>query len=233
MSLGNEFSSFFKDPHIWKKDLVAVGGDFSPERLFYAYTHGIFPWSENPIRWFCLDSRAIFDLNNTHFSKTTLRKIRQKIYKISYNQCFRDVMVACAHRPNEETWITGGFLDGYENFHRAGYAHSVEAWNAKGELVGGVYGVAIGKLFAGESMFSFSSDAGKVALWHLFEALKFSEFQLFDTQQLNHITWELGAYEIPKKLYLERLELATQTKNKWAIEPQFLQTHSVLPSISE
>ncbi|WP_411824466.1 leucyl/phenylalanyl-tRNA--protein transferase [Leptospira sp. 'Mane'] len=211
------FEQFFKNPRDNKEDLIAVGGDFSVERLLYAYTHGIFPWSEDPIRWYCLDPRAIFDLNNTHFSKTVQRKIRQGIYRISFNEAFEAVMQGCAYREKDNTWITRGFYKGYCHLHRLGWAHSVEAWNEKDELVGGVYGVAIGKLFAGESMFAFQSDAGKVALYHLFEKLKTSGFSLFDTQQLNHVTWTLGAYEIPKNSYLDRLEKAISPPNQWVI----------------
>ncbi len=217
-----DFESFFKDPRTWKEDLVAVGGDFSAERLLYAYSHGIFPWSENPIRWYSLDPRAIFDLSSVHFSKTVQRKIRQERFKISMNLCFEDVVRACSLRPNGETWITDGFIQGYSEFHKAGYAHSIEAWSSKGELVGGVYGVAIGKLFAGESMFAFESDAGKVALFHLFQLLREHGFQVFDTQELNFITFELGAYTIPKISYLDRLESAIGNLEKWTIPPQFL-----------
>jgi leucyl/phenylalanyl-tRNA--protein transferase len=114
-----------------------------------------------------------------------------------------------------KTWITEGFLKGYSELYKKGYAHSVEAWNKEGELVGGAYGVAIGKFFAGESMFSVESDAGKVALTHLFEALFRDGFTLFDTQQLNEVTWNLGAYEIPKEVYLDRLYKAVEIPDKW------------------
>lgn len=212
-----EYAQFFKDPHVCKEDLVAVGGDFSPDRLLYAYSHGIFPWSENPIHWYSLDPRAIFDLQNVHFSRTIFRKIRKNQFRISYNEAFHAVMQGCSYREKDSTWITPGFIKGYQNLHRLGYAHSVEAWNEKNELVGGVYGVALGKFFAGESMFAYESDAGKIALYHLFEKLKESNFSLFDTQQLNHVTWSLGAYEIPKSLYLQRLESAVGNLEPWVI----------------
>jgi leucyl/phenylalanyl-tRNA--protein transferase len=225
-----DFSGFFKNPRTWKKDLVGIGGDFSPERLYYAYTHGIFPWSEDPIRWFCLDPRAIFDLNRVHFSRTVQRKVRSGKFRITFNQNFDSVIRACSIRQTEATWITEGFIQGYSLFHKLGFAHSVEAWNSQGNLVGGVYGVAIGKFFAGESMFSFESDAGKVALFHLFEALRNDGFQLFDTQQLNHVTWELGAYEIPKDLYLDRLEDAVREPNLWINVPRLEKTHLAQPT---
>ncbi|WCL48955.1 leucyl/phenylalanyl-tRNA--protein transferase [Leptospira sp. GIMC2001] len=220
-----DFGSFFKDPRKWNRDIVAIGGDFSCDRLFYAYTHGIFPWSENPVRWYCLEPRAIFDLNRVHFSRTVHRKIRKNIYKISFNRSFEAVVRACSHRPNEETWITPGFIEGYTEFHRLGFAHSIEVWNDQMQLVGGAYGVAIGQFFAGESMFSFESDAGKIALYHLFNQLRQDGFELFDTQQLNHFTWELGAYEIPKHKYLDRLDAAVANPKKWIIEPGLSSIH--------
>ncbi|GBF51557.1 leucyl/phenylalanyl-tRNA--protein transferase [Leptospira ryugenii] len=212
-----DFQQFFKNPRTHKDDLVAIGGDFHTDRLLYAYQKGIFPWSENPIRWYCLDPRAIFDLNRVHFSKTVMRKIRQKRHRISFNEAFLAVMQGCSYREKDNTWITSGFFKGYLQLHRMGWAHSVEVWNEKQELVGGVYGVAIGKFFAGESMFAYESDAGKIALYHLFEKLKLDGFLLFDTQQLNHVTWALGAYEIPKSSYLDRLENAIQNPDPWII----------------
>ncbi len=215
MSGMEDFQKFFGDPLRKMDDLVAIGGDFSSDRLLYAYMHGIFPWSQNPIRWYCLHPRAIFEIDGLHVSKTVRKKIRKQIYKITFNQAFTEVMKGCAQRVNEITWISDGFLKGYTNLHQKGYAHSVEAWNSKGELVGGAYGVAVGKLFAGESMFSVESDAGKVSLTYLFEALYRDGFTLFDTQQLNEVTWALGAYEITKESYLERLHKAVEIPDKW------------------
>lgn len=210
-----DFQKFFGDPVDSVEDLIAIGGDFSPERLFYAYTHGIFPWSEDPIRWFCPEPRAIFDLDDLHISRTAQKKIRKETYKITFNQSFTEVMKGCAFRTKEPTWITKGFLEGYANFHKKGYAHSIEAWDNSGNLAGGVYGIAIGKFFSGESMFSLQPDAGKIALAQLFGALKKDGFTLFDTQQLNEITWNLGAYEILKSDYLERLREAVKVPYKW------------------
>lgn len=210
-----DFSQFFKNPRTWNQDLVAIGGDFSIDRLLYAYSNGIFPWSENPIRWYSLDPRAIFNLENVHFSRTVMRKVRNKKFRVTCNEAFAEVMLSCSNRDNDNTWITSGFLKGYSLLHALGWAHSFESWNDRNELVGGVYGIAIGKFFAGESMFSFSSDAGKVALYHLFDALREDGFELFDTQQLNHITWELGAYEISKNDYLDRLSNAVRDPDLW------------------
>ncbi|UZN07499.1 leucyl/phenylalanyl-tRNA--protein transferase [Leptospira santarosai] len=210
-----DFSDFFRNPHVWDREIVAVGGDLSPERLLYAYKNGIFPWSDHPILWYCLDPRGIFDLNKLHISKRLKRKINQRRYTISFNRAFEQVMRCCAYRPGEETWITDLFIKSYTEFHKLGYAHSLEVWDENGNLGGGVYGVAIGNFFAGESMFSFISDFGKIGLFHLFEALKKDQFTLFDTQQLNIVTLCLGAYQIPKKEYLRRLESAVASGKKW------------------
>ena len=209
------YSNFFKDPLKHDDDIVAVGGDFSTDRLIYAYTHGIFPWSESPIRWYSPDPRAIFELNGLHISRTVKKKIKKKIYKITFNKAFKSVMEACSYRTNELTWITEGFINGYTALHEKGYAHSVEAWDIQDKLVGGSYGVAVGRFFAGESMFSFSSDAGKVALSYLFSALEKDNFILFDTQSLNETTWNLGAFEVPKIEYIERLKDAVRIPYKW------------------
>lgn len=218
------FKKFFGDPLRKMDDLVAIGGDFSVERLVYAYQHGIFPWSQNPIRWYCLNPRAIFNIYGLHISRTLRKKIRKREYFITFNKAFREVMESCAVRDTEATWITEGFIEGYCELHEKGYAHSVEAWNENGELVGGVYGVAIGKFFAGESMFAFASDAGKFALAYLFEELKKDGFELFDTQQLNAVTWSLGAYEIPKTEYLKRLAKAVVLPSLWT--PHFDEEYS-------
>ncbi len=209
------FSQFFKDPLDLDDDIVAIGGDFSTERLIYAYTHGIFPWSETPIRWYSPNPRAIFEIDGLHISRTVKKKIKKKSYQITFNKSFKEVMLGCSYRTNELTWITPGFVEGYTVLHEKGYAHSVEAWDENGKLVGGCYGVAVGRFFAGESMFSFSSDAGKIALSYLFSALERDGFMMFDTQALNETTWNLGAFEVPKTTYLTRLKEAVKIPFKW------------------
>lgn len=210
-----DFSDFFLSPKETKEEVVGIGGDLSVSRLLYAYTHGIFPWMDKPLLWFSLDPRAIFDLNVLHLSRKVHRKIRQKKYTITMNHAFEQVMRCCSYRSEEQTWITDTFLKGFTEFHRQGYAHSLEVWNEEGLLSGGVYGVAIGKFFAGESMFSFEPDFGKIALHYLFHILKSDGFTLFDTQQMNPVTLSLGAYEIPKSKFLERLSIAVEVPTKW------------------
>ncbi len=210
-----DFSDFFADPRHSTEEVVGIGGDLKPDRLLYAYTRGIFPWADKPLLWFSLDPRAIFDLNVLHISSRVHRRIRQKKFTVTFNRAFEQVMRCCAFRTEEQTWITENFLQGFTNFHKEGYAHSIEVWDENGRLGGGVYGVAIGKFFAGESMFSFLPDFGKIGLYFLFEALKKDGFTLFDTQQMNPVTLNLGAYEIPKDKFLDRLSLAVAIPNKW------------------
>jgi leucyl/phenylalanyl-tRNA--protein transferase len=185
--------------------LVGVGGDLSPARLLDAYRQGIFPMYEEgePICWWSPDPRAIFDLDGLHVSRRLARTIRSGKFAVTFNQEFVGVMRGCAER-REGTWITSDMIQAYSRLHRIGHAHSCEVW-LDHELVGGVYGVAIGGLFAGESMFHRVNDASKVALVHLFERLRGRGFVFFDTQILNDHTRALGAYEIPREDYLSRL----------------------------
>jgi leucyl/phenylalanyl-tRNA--protein transferase len=189
--------------------LVAIGGDLRPERLLEAYRKGIFPWyDENyPVCWWSPDPRAIFELDGFHVSRRLRRTVRSGRFQVTVNQAFGGVIRACADRPDDGTWITGDMIDAYEALYRLGHAHSVETWQG-GELAGGVYGVAAGGLFAGESMFSRRSDASKVALVWLVERLRQRGFRLFDIQFLTEHTARLGAVEIPRRQYLTRLHEA-------------------------
>src|SRR5216684_8906341 len=189
--------------------LVAVGGDLRPERLLQAYCSGVFPWYDEgePICWWSPDPRAIFELPGLHVSRRLARTLRSGRFQVTINQDFAGVIRGCADRGVEGTWITGDMLRAYETLHRLGYAHSVEVWQ-QAELAGGLYGVAIGGFFAGESMFSRRRDASKVALVYLVERLRQRAFQLFDIQMLTEHTARLGAIEIPRFAYLARLRRA-------------------------
>jgi leucyl/phenylalanyl-tRNA---protein transferase len=189
--------------------LVAVGGDLRPQRLLQAYRSGVFPWygEGEPICWWSPDPRAIFELDGLHVSRRLARTIRSGRFQVTINQDFPGVMCGCADRRHEGTWITTEMIEAYEKLHRLGYAHSIEVWQDS-ELAGGLYGVAVGGLFAGESMFSRRRDASKVALVHLMEHLRRRGFQLFDIQLLTEHTARLGAVEIPRKEYLVRLRRA-------------------------
>jgi leucyl/phenylalanyl-tRNA---protein transferase len=188
--------------------LVGVGGDLEPGRLLSAYRQCIFPMYEEgePICWWSPDPRAVFDLDNLHVSRRLARTIRSGKFEVTYNQEFVGVMRGCAER-SEGTWITRDMIQAYARLNRQRHAHSVETW-LNGELVGGVYGVSVGGLFAGESMFHRVSDASKVALVHLFERLRARGFVLFDTQIMNDHTRALGAQEISRENYLGRLSEA-------------------------
>jgi leucyl/phenylalanyl-tRNA--protein transferase len=185
--------------------LVGVGGDLEPQVLLNAYQQGVFPMYEEgePVCWWSPDPRAVFDLGGLHVSQRLARTSRSNKFHVTFDQEFVGVMRGCADR-REGTWVTSDMVAAYHRLHQIGHAHSVEAWLG-GELVGGVYGVSIGGLFAGESMFHRVSDSSKVALVHLFERLRERGFVLFDTQIINPHTRGLGAYTIPRTEYLARL----------------------------
>ncbi|WCJ61210.1 leucyl/phenylalanyl-tRNA--protein transferase [Fontisphaera persica] len=187
--------------------LVAIGGDFSLPRLLLAYRSGIFPWTADPITWWSPDPRAFFELDQFHVPRSLAKVIRQGRFTITFNQAFRQVIEGCA-RPHEPgRWITAEFIEAYTRLHEAGHAHSLECWY-QGELAGGIYGVAIGGFFAGESMFHRVDDASKVALYHLVQRLRERQFALFDIQMVTPITARLGAVEISREEYLRRLKQA-------------------------
>jgi leucyl/phenylalanyl-tRNA--protein transferase len=189
--------------------LVAIGGDLRPEYLLQAYRRGIFPWYDEgqPVLWWSPDPRAIFELDGLHVPRRLWRTIRSGRFRVTFDQAFAEVIRGCADRPGEGTWITADMIDAYEELHRLGYAHSVEVWE-EDELGGGLYGVAVNGLFAGESMFTRRRDASKVALVYLVDRLRRRGFQLFDTQMLTEHTARLGAIEIPRTEYLARLQKA-------------------------
>jgi leucyl/phenylalanyl-tRNA--protein transferase len=189
--------------------LVAVGGDLRPERLLHAYRHGVFPWYDDnqPICWWSPNPRAILELDGLHVSRRLQRTLRSGRFTLTADQDFAKVIRGCALGRVEGTWITPEMIRAYEALYALGYAHSIEAWQ-DGELAGGIYGVAIGGFFAGESMFTRRRDASKVALVHLVERLKQKGFQLFDIQFITEHTSRLGAVEIPRSQYLVRLREA-------------------------
>jgi leucyl/phenylalanyl-tRNA--protein transferase len=189
--------------------LVGVGGDLRPETLLAAYKAGNFPWYDEsmPICWWSPDPRAIFDLNTFRPRRRLARTCKSGRFQMTINRAFGAVMRGCADRPGEGTWITSAMLAGYEELHRLGHAHSVEAWH-DGQLVGGLYGVALGGFFAGESMFHRQRDASNVCLVHVVNHLRQRGFVLFDTQFVTDHTARMGAIEIPRREYLRRLRAA-------------------------
>ncbi len=204
----------FPDPHnATAEGLVALGGDFSPERLLLAYRSGIVPWTDAPISWWSPDPRGIFELDHFHVSRSLAKFLRRNPYTVTRDRAFRAVMEGCAapDARRGKTWITPKFIEGYTLLHQQGHAHSVECWHGN-ELIGGIYGVVVGGLFAGESMFHRADNASKVALHHLVTHLRARGFVLFDIQMVTDATRQLGAMEIPRADYLERLSRATGLK---------------------
>lgn len=185
---------------------VAVGGDFSVRRLVEAYRGGLFPWSDDPPTWWSPDPRGIIELEGFRVSRSLRRVLRAGRFAVTVNAAFRRVMEGCAApaRGRWRTWISRAFIEGYASLHEAGHAHSLECWLG-GELVGGIYGVAVGGVFAGESMFHRVDDASKVALAALVARLREREFGLLDVQMLTPITRQLGGIEISREEYLMRL----------------------------
>jgi leucyl/phenylalanyl-tRNA--protein transferase len=195
-----------------REGLLALGGDLSVPRLLLAYRSGIFPWTDEPLTWWSPDPRAIFELERFRPPKRLESTLRHHSFTLTFDRAFADVIHACAEPSpgRESTWISPRFIEAYIELHRQGHAHSVEVWQDR-ELVGGVYGVAIAGFFAGESMFHRASDASKIALCHLMDHLRAKNFALFDTQVLSPLTARLGAIEIRRREYLERLASALRS----------------------
>jgi leucyl/phenylalanyl-tRNA--protein transferase len=193
--------------------LLAVGGDLRPERLLEAYRHGIFPWydDDQPILWWSPDPRTVLFPHKLHISRSLKKSLRPGLFSVTLDRCFRDVMQQCAgpraQYPEGGTWITAEMLEAYTRLHELGYAHSVESWQ-EGELVGGLYGVAIGGAFFAESMFTRVPDASKVALVSLVRQLHAWEFRIIDCQQASPLVMRFGAEEIPRLEFLDHLAAA-------------------------
>lgn len=207
-------SRFFPPPTATTPDgLLAIGGRLAPEWLLDAYSHGIFPWPFapcEPIVWWSPDPRAILPLDRLHVSRRLARTMRSGKFTVSCNRNFSGVIRGCATAGGREgeTWLTPDMIAAYNSMHELGHAHSIEVWQNE-TLVGGTYGVAIGALFAAESMFHFVSDASKVAIVCLAEHLRARGYQLFDVQQWTPHTGRMGAREISRIDYLRRLAKAT------------------------
>lgn len=203
--------------------LVGVTECLTCDQLLQGYSYGFFPWSGKPAHWHCPDPRAIFDLERLTFPKRLLRTVRQERYRVTFDQAFRAVIEACRDHHRGNTWIDDVIIDCYTELHQRGYAHSVEVWEAE-ELVGGLYGVQIRKLFAGESMFSKKRDTSKIAFYHLCQKLKSLGVTLFDAQVANMHTRSLGVREIPRYVYMERHRKAIEGEGSgavsWAIPDQ-------------
>jgi leucyl/phenylalanyl-tRNA--protein transferase len=204
--------------------LLAVGGDLRPERLLEAYRHGIFPWynDDQPILWWSPDPRAVLFPEKLHIPRSLHRTIRRRIMTVTLDTCFRAVMERCAgprpQYPDGGTWITPAMTEAYTRLHELGYAHSAETWIGN-QLVGGVYGVALGGAFFAESMFTRVDDASKVALVYLVRQLYAWGFCLIDCQQSSPHVLRFGAEAIPRHNFIARLSDAMRLpdrRGQWA-----------------
>ena len=221
-------SLIFPHPNLAEEDgLLAIGGDLSKERLLLAYGSGIFPWySEGyPIMWFSPDPRLIIELGSVHVSKRLMKTIRSGAFAVRFDTAFEEVMRLCAEtnrRGQTGTWITGDMLRAYADLHHDGYAHSVETYR-DGELVGGLYGLSLGGVFFGESMFHKVRDASKVALYHLERFLVANDFDFIDSQVPNSHMRSLGGKEVSRNEFLSRLAKSLEKKTlrgRWRYEPE-------------
>ncbi|HVS24103.1 MAG TPA: leucyl/phenylalanyl-tRNA--protein transferase [Gammaproteobacteria bacterium] len=189
--------------------LLAAGGDLKPERLLAAYRRGIFPWYEEgqPILWWSPDPRAVLRPDGVKVSRSLRRSLIKGGFELKIDSAFAAIVAACAEprRYTDATWITRDMAVAYTRLHEAGWAHSFETWR-EGELVGGLYGVAIGRVFFGESMFSRVTDASKVALVRLAEHLRARSFELIDCQVASAHVASLGAKSISRDAFLACLE---------------------------
>lgn len=208
--------------------LLAVGGDLSQERLLSAYRKGIFPWyaDNEPILWWSPDPRLILYPDELHVSRTLNKVLRKNMFTVTVDSAFEDVITACAktRTQNEEgTWIVDDIQAAYCQLHGAGYAHSVETW-LNGHLVGGLYGVSLGRCFFGESMFSNASNASSVALVALARHLMTLSFDFIDCQVTTAHLMRFGAREIPRSQFLKELRKAlagTTLKGRWSQQFQY------------
>ena len=189
--------------------IVAIGGDLSVERLLLAYKSGIFPWYNEgePIIWHCPDKRMVLFPEKLKISKSTRQIIRKRTFKVTFNTCFEEVLANCKtiHRKDQGgTWITSEMQQAYCKLHELGFAKSVEVW-LNDTLVGGLYGIDLGTVFCGESMFSKKSNASKVGFIYLVEKLKKENYKLLDCQLYTNHLASLGAEEITRTEFLKYL----------------------------
>src|SRR5438105_8226619 len=193
-------SRALRDPN----GLLAAGGELTVERLLEAYRHGIFPWygEGQPVLWWSPDPRMVLYTEEFRLSRSLAKTVRRRVFDVRFDTAFERVIRACAapRSASEGTWITPEMIEAYCLLHRAGYAHSVEAWR-DGELMGGLYGVAVGKMFFGESMFARATDASKTALVHLVSVLRKHGYPLIDCQQETAHLASFGARPIARETF--------------------------------
>lgn len=204
--------SIFNKPEIASGHygVVNVSRNITCPMLLDAYYHGIFPWPDAQCRlvpWCCPPLRAILPIEQLHIPKSLKRLLKKKLFEIKVDSCFDDVIDACAQAHlNNGVWITDNMRTAYKKFHRRGYAHSFEAFDHDGILAGGLYGILIGRVFCGESMFHRQNNASKITFCHMVELLTLFGVKLIDTQTVTNLTKSFGAFEIPRSQYLALLQ---------------------------
>ncbi|MGS2716661.1 leucyl/phenylalanyl-tRNA--protein transferase [Eionea flava] len=202
--------------------LLAAGGQLSPEWLLKAYSQGIFPWFNEgePILWWSPSPRTFLFIDQLHISRSLQKAIRKSTFTISFDRAFEEVMLACSEPRGEEpgTWISEEMIEAYTHLHQLGHAHSIEVWEDN-TLVGGLYGIAQGRMFFGESMFSRRSNSSKIALFHLVEQLKQWHYVGIDCQVHNNHLASLGAKEISRQAFEMLIKQhVTGVNCHWGIE---------------
>lgn len=217
--------------------LLAAGGDLRPERLLAAYRLGIFPWygPGEPILWWSPDPRTVLEPGHVHLSRRLMRYMKGSALGLSLDAAFVDVVTACAaprpHQPG--TWLTVEMQQAYRRLHDMGSAHSVEVWDDH-DLVGGIYGIALGRAFFGESMFSRVPNASKIALLILGEQLRRWQFHLFDCQVSSAHLQRMGAVDMPRAVFLERLRAAVAQPDRpgpWRLDGDLLSAPRAMMAI--
>lgn len=215
--------NIFPLPEYAEKDgLLAVGGDLSEGRLLLAYSMGIFPWysEDSPILWWSPDPRLVLIPEELKISRSLRQTINKNIFQVTIDRAFEDVIESCAkvhNKKDRSTWITEDMVKAYCRLHGLGYAHSVECWN-EGRLVGGLYGIALGGMFAGESMFTLRSNASKVAFVNFVYQLMQWDFKLIDCQITTSLLKNFGAKEVSRTEFLKMLNNALSVptrRGKW------------------
>ncbi len=203
--------------------LLAAGGDLSRERLLYAYEHGIFPWFDRgqPILWWSPDPRCVLPPDAFHVARRLRRTLKQGAFEVTWNRSFDRVIAACAEprRRQSGTWITADMIEAFAGLHRDGWAHSVEVWLDR-RLVGGIYGLAIGGVFFGESMFSRAPDASKTAMLALCRTLGQQGFELLDCQLVSPHLLTLGARPMPRAAFGPAVRAACKLRTPFTAWPR-------------
>ena len=202
--------------------LLAVGGNLEPETLMAAYRRGIFPWyqDDDPLLWWSPGERCVIRPDHFHISTSLRRQLRQARYQVTSDKAFFEVITACAEpRGDGGTWITSEMIDAYNRLHECGNAHSVEVWDGD-QLVGGIYGIHVGGIFCGESMFSKVSNGSKIAIAHLLRWMNAEGLEMLDCQLTNPHLTSLGSEMMPRDKFLQCLSAANALQGSWTFNDQ-------------